>query len=102
MNKTGFQRFRAERVVFHGTRKNAVNNLLEVGCSEARVAAIVNMSPPMVHHYSKKVNQFGWRAPQWSSSKPDGRSSGRRFLATLKLLERNISFKVVDQGLHVT
>jgi hypothetical protein len=29
-----------------------------VGCSEARVAAIVNMSPAMVHHYSKKVSQF--------------------------------------------
>jgi hypothetical protein len=41
-----------------GTRKNAVNNLLEVGCSEAHVAAIVNMSPAMVHHYSKKVSQF--------------------------------------------
>jgi hypothetical protein len=58
MNKPAFVRFRAERVVFHGTRKNAVNNLLEVGCSEARVAAIVNMSPAMVHHYSKKVSQF--------------------------------------------
>jgi predicted transcriptional regulator len=50
--------FRQNRWVFHGTRKNAVNNLLEVGCSEARVAAIVNMSPAMVHHYSKKVSQF--------------------------------------------
>ncbi len=58
MNKPAFARFRTERVVFHGTRKNAVNNLLEVGCSEARVAAIVNMSPAMVHHYSKKVSQF--------------------------------------------
>jgi hypothetical protein len=58
MNKPAFVRFRDERVVFHGTRKNAVNNLLEVGCSEARVAAIVNMSPAMVHHYSKKVSQF--------------------------------------------
>ena len=58
MNRPEFARFRAERVVFHGTRKNAVNNLLEVGCSEARVAAIVNMSPAMVHHYSKKVSQF--------------------------------------------
>jgi hypothetical protein len=58
LNKPAFARFRAERIVFHGTRKNAVNNLLEVGCSEARVAAIVNMSPAMVHHYSKKVSQF--------------------------------------------
>lgn len=58
LNKPLFQRFRKERVVFHGTRKNAVNNLLEVGCSEERVAAIVKMSPAMVHHYSKRVNQF--------------------------------------------
>jgi hypothetical protein len=58
MNRPEFARFRTERLVFHGTRKNAVNALLEVGCSEARVAAIVNMSPAMVHHYSKKVSQF--------------------------------------------
>jgi hypothetical protein len=58
MNLEKFARFREERVVFHGTRKNAVNNLLEVGCSEERVAAIVKMSPAMVHHYSKKVSQF--------------------------------------------
>jgi len=31
--------------VLHGTRKNTVNNLLEVGCSEGRIAAIVNLSP---------------------------------------------------------
>jgi hypothetical protein len=58
MNRPEFAEFRKNRWVFHGTRKNAVNNLLEVGCSEARVAAIVNMSPAMVHHYSKKVSQF--------------------------------------------
>jgi hypothetical protein len=58
MNLPKFARFREERVVYHGTRKNAVNNLLEVGCSEALVGAIVKMSPAMVHHYSKKVSQF--------------------------------------------
>ncbi|MDA9396426.1 hypothetical protein WN73_38615 [Bradyrhizobium sp. CCBAU 45394] len=58
MNRPEFEVFRKHRWVFHGTRKNSVNNLLEVGCSEARVAAIVNMSPAMVHHYSKKVSQF--------------------------------------------
>jgi len=58
MNLEKLARFREERIVFHGTRKNAVNNLLEVGCSEERVAAIVKMSPAMVHHYSKKVSQF--------------------------------------------
>ncbi len=58
MNRPEFAEFRQKRWVFHGTRKNAVNALLEVGCSEARVAAIVNMSPAMVNHYSKKVSQF--------------------------------------------
>lgn len=58
LNRDVFKRFREERVVFHGIRKNAVNNLLEVGCSEALVAAIIKMSPAMVHHYSKRVNQF--------------------------------------------
>lgn len=58
MDRDEFKCFRERRVVFHGTRKNAVNNLLEVGCSEALVGAIVRMSPAMVHHYSKKVNQF--------------------------------------------
>lgn len=51
-------RFREHRLVFHGLRKNAVNMLLEVGCNEERVAAIVGMSPAMVHHYSKRVNKF--------------------------------------------
>lgn len=51
-------RFRENRLVFHGLRKNAVNMLLEVGCSEERVASIVGMTPAMVHHYSKKVSQF--------------------------------------------
>jgi predicted transcriptional regulator len=58
MNRPEFAEFRKNRWVFHGTRKNTVNSLLEVGCSEARVAAIVNMSPAMVHHYSKRVSQF--------------------------------------------
>jgi hypothetical protein len=50
--------FREKRWVFHGLRKNAVNMLLEVGCSEEQVAAIVGMSAAMVHHYSKEVSKF--------------------------------------------
>jgi hypothetical protein len=50
-----FSRFRAERIVFHGVRKNAVNSLLEVGCTESQVGAIVNMSEQMVRHYSRDV-----------------------------------------------
>lgn len=50
--------FREHRWVPHGLRKNAVNMLLEVGCSEAQVSAIVGMSLAMVQHYSLKVNRF--------------------------------------------
>lgn len=57
MNRDEFKRFREHRLVFHGLRKNAVNMLLEVGCSEERVGAIVGMSAAMVHHYSRKVNK---------------------------------------------
>lgn len=56
MNKEAFKRFRDERIVFHGLRKNAVINLLEVGCSEAEVGAIVNMSEQMVRHYGRDVS----------------------------------------------
>ena len=37
---------------------DTVNMLLEVGCSEEQVAAIVGMSAAMVHHYSKEVSKF--------------------------------------------
>jgi hypothetical protein len=50
------RRFRQERIVFHGLRKNAVINLLEAGCNEAQVGAIVNMSEQMVRHYGRDVN----------------------------------------------
>jgi hypothetical protein len=53
-----FKPFRDNRLVFHGLRKNAVCMLLEVGCTEAQVSAIVGMSPAMVAHYSKKVSRF--------------------------------------------
>lgn len=51
------KRLRDEGLVFHGLRKNAVNMLLEVGSTEAEVAAIVEMSEQMVRHYSKDVNK---------------------------------------------
>lgn len=50
-------RLRAAGLVFHGYRKNAVNMLLEVGCTEAEVSAIVEMTEAMVRHYSKDVNK---------------------------------------------
>lgn len=56
MNSDPFKRFRAERLVFHGLRKNAVINLLEVGCTEGQVGAIANMSEQMVRHYGQEVS----------------------------------------------
>lgn len=47
-----------KRWTFHGLRKNAVCKLLEVGCTEDQVGAIVGMSPAMVRHYAKEVSKF--------------------------------------------
>lgn len=55
--KAAMKRIRDEGLVFHGLRKNAVNTLLEVGCTEAEVSAIVEMSEQMVRHYSRDVNK---------------------------------------------
>lgn len=41
----------------HGLRKNAVNALLEAGCSAAETAAISGQSLQMVEHYAKQRNQ---------------------------------------------
>lgn len=41
----------------HGLRKNATNELLEAGCTEAETAAITGQSLRMVAHYAKAVNQ---------------------------------------------
>ncbi|GGC90836.1 integrase [Chelatococcus reniformis] len=51
------RRLRDAKLVFHGLRKNAVCNLLEVGCTEAETASIVEMSEQMVRHYSKSVDK---------------------------------------------
>lgn len=44
-------------VVPHGLRKNAVNALLEVGCSVSETASISGQSLSMVEHYAKRRNQ---------------------------------------------
>lgn len=43
-------------LVPHGLRKNAVNALLEAGCSEYEVQAITGQSLKMIAHYARKVN----------------------------------------------
>lgn len=51
------QRFAADRghkVVPHGLRKNAVNALLEAGCSLAETSAVTGQSLKMVEHYAKR------------------------------------------------
>jgi integrase len=45
-----------EKVVPHGLRKNAVNALLEVGCSTGEVSAITGQSLKVVEHYAKRRN----------------------------------------------
>jgi integrase len=45
------------KVVPHGLRKNAVNALLEAGCSVAETAAISGQSLQMIEHYAKRRSQ---------------------------------------------
>lgn len=44
-------------LVPHGLRKNAVNALLEAGCTPYEVQAITGQSLPMIEHYARKVNR---------------------------------------------
>ena len=44
------------KLVPHGLRKNAVNTLLEAGCSHAQVAAVTGQSMGMIEHYAKRVD----------------------------------------------
>lgn len=46
-----------EGLVPHGLRKNAVNALLEAGCTEYEVQAITGQSLKMIAHYARKVNK---------------------------------------------
>lgn len=48
---------RGYRAVPHGLRKNAVNALLEAGCSVAETAAISGQSLQLVEYYAKQRNQ---------------------------------------------
>jgi len=41
----------------HGLRKNAVNALLEAGCTVAEVAAITGQTYGVVEHYAARVNR---------------------------------------------
>lgn len=52
-----FANSRNFKVVPHGLRKNAVNALLEAGCSAAETAAISGQTLQMVEHYAKRRSQ---------------------------------------------
>jgi hypothetical protein len=58
MEKPELAVMQEKRWTFHGLRKNAVCMLLEVGCTEDQVGAIVGMTPAMVRHYAKEVSKF--------------------------------------------
>lgn len=70
-----------ENYVFHGLRKNAVNELLQAGCTTWEVSAITGQSPQMIEHYAKKVDRrsLAERAiGKWES----GQTSGQTLLFT--------------------
>lgn len=52
-----FAQKRGFKVVPHGLRKNAVNALLEAGCTAAETAAISGQTLQMVEHYAKRRSQ---------------------------------------------
>lgn len=54
---TSFAEAQGQRLVPHGLRKNAVNALLEAGCSVAEVQAITGQSFRMVEHYARRVRR---------------------------------------------
>lgn len=45
------------KTVPHGLRKNAVNALLEAGCTVAEVAAITGQTLQVIEHYAARVNR---------------------------------------------
>ena len=47
---------RGHKVVPHGLRKNAVNSLLEAGCTAAEVSGITDQSLAMIEHYARGVS----------------------------------------------
>jgi integrase len=47
---------RGHKVVPHGLRKNAVNSLLEAGCTMAEVSGITDQSMVIIEHYARDRN----------------------------------------------
>lgn len=49
-----FAKLRGHEIVPHGLRKNAVNTLLEVGCTTAQVSSVTGQSLQTIEHYAKR------------------------------------------------
>ncbi|MHB9881054.1 tyrosine-type recombinase/integrase [Pacificimonas sp. ICDLI1SI03] len=52
-----FSKEHGVKVVPHGLRKNAVNALLEAGCTPFEVHSVTGQSMQMIEHYAKRVNR---------------------------------------------
>ena len=63
---------RGHEIVPHGLRKNAVETLLEVGCSIGEIASITGQSLQIVEHYARRFNRR--RMGKTAMSKWDGES----------------------------
>lgn len=71
-----FARTLSYEVVPHGLRKNAVNALLEAGCSTGEVSSITGQSLGMVEHYARRRNNK--RLGSAAVLKWEGTKSGNR------------------------
>ena len=49
-----FGKLNGHKIVPHGLRKNAVNTLLEVGCTVAQVASVTGQTLQTIEHYAKR------------------------------------------------
>lgn len=57
MALTNFTNDMGAKCVPHGLRKNAVNSLLEAGCTIHEVSAVTGQSLEMIEHYAKRVDR---------------------------------------------
>lgn len=78
-----FAKAKGFKIVPHGLRKNAVNALLEVGCSVAQTAAISGQTLQLVEHYARRRDQarlgnaaiLQWERGESGTGKPKGKTA---------------------------
>jgi integrase len=71
-----FAEARGYKIVPHGLRKNAVNALLEAGCSTGETSSISGQSLRMVEHYARRRNNT--RMSRSAMSKWERSGNGKR------------------------